>query len=82
MDDIYISKSRKNSQDFIVEIPEDEFLSPSPGDNQPPENGKKKKKHRLLRFIAKAVATVFILSSVFIFFCSPFVRDDNRLALC
>lgn len=78
MDDIYISRKRKNSQDFIVEIPEDEFLSPSPEDNEPPQK-KKKKKHRFLRFIAKTVAAIFILSSVFIFFfaaVSGYTRKD------
>ena len=78
MDDIYISRKRKNSQDFIVEIPEDEFLSPSPEDNEPPQK-KKKKKHRFLRFIAKTVAAIFILSYVFIFFfaaVSGYTRKD------
>ncbi|MBE6821012.1 MAG: LytR family transcriptional regulator [Ruminococcaceae bacterium] len=76
MDDIYISKKRKNSQDFIVEIPEDEFLSSPPEDNEPPQ---KKKKHRFLRFIAKVVAAIFILSSIFIFFfaaASGYTRND------
>ena len=80
MDDIYISRKRKNSQDFIVEIPEDEFLSPSPEDNEPPQKKKKKKKkHRFMRFIAKTVAAILILSYVFIFFfaaVSGYTRKD------
>lgn len=78
MDDIYISGKRRNSQDFIVEIPEDEFLSSPPEDNKPPQK-KKKKKHRFLRFIAKVVTAIFILSSVFIFFfaaVSGYTRND------
>ncbi len=78
MDDIYISKNRKNAKDFIVEIPEDEFLSPPPEDKEPPQK-KKKKKHRFLRLIAKVVAVIFILSSAFIFLfaaASGYTRND------
>lgn len=78
MDDIYISKKRKNSQDFIVEIPEDEFLSAPPENNEPPEK-KKKKNHRLVKFTAKVVAVIFILSSCFIFLfaaTSGYTRND------
>ena len=79
MDDIYISKKPRNSQDFIVEIPEDEFLSPPPEDNEPPKKAKKKKKHRLVRSIAKVVAVIFTLSSTFIFLfaaASGYTRND------
>lgn len=80
MDDIYISNKRRNSQDFIVEIPEDEFLSPPPEDNEPPKK-KKRKKHRFLRFITKVVALIFILSSCVIFLfaaASGYTRNDLK----
>ncbi len=77
MDDIYISKKRKRSDDFIVEIPEDEFFSPEPPQNNEPP--KKKKKHRFLRFIVTVVAVVLLLSSGFIFLfsaASGYTRND------
>lgn len=80
MDDIYISKKRRRSDDFIVEIPEEEFLLPEPPeDYEPPKKKRKRKKHRFLRFIATALALVFLLTSGFIFMfasASGYTRND------
>ncbi len=79
MDDIYISKKRRRSDDFIVEIPEDEFLPQTPPEDDEPPKKKKKKKHRLLRFIATVLAVMFLLASGFIFLfaaASGYTRND------
>ena len=77
MDDIYISKKRKRADDFIVEIPEDEFLTPEPPQNNKPP--KKKKKRRFFRFIVTVIAVILFLSSSFIFLfsaASGYTRND------
>lgn len=77
MEDIYISKKRQNSGDFVVTIPDDD--PPPPQDDKPPKKEKKKKKHRFLKFIAITVALLLIVSSGFIFFfsaASGYTRKD------
>ncbi len=79
MDDIYISKKRRRSDEFIVEIPQDEFLPPIPPEDEPLAKSKKKKKHRFIRFIITFSAVLFLLSSAFIFLFSAgsgYTRND------
>ena len=79
MEDIYISKKRRNSDDFIVEIPEDEFLPPSPPDDNEPPKKKKKRKKGFLKFTATLLAVIFLCSSSFIFLFSAvsgYTRKD------
>ncbi len=80
MEDIYVSKSRKNSGNFVVTIPDDPVLPPTPPQFQEPQKPhKKKKKHRLLKTIALIMVVAFILSSGLIFVfaaASGYTRDD------
>ena len=76
MEDIYISKKRRSS-DEIDFVYLDESVSPPPQD-EPPEK-KKKKKHRLLRFIASVLIIVFLFTSAFIYVfaaASDYTRND------
>lgn len=77
MEDIYISKNRRQSDeiDFVFL---DEPSPPQLPEEEPPKP-KKKKKHRFLKFIATVLITVFVFSSVFIFVfaaMSGYTRND------
>lgn len=77
MEDIYISKKRRNADelDFVYL---DEQPSESPPPEEPPKR-KKKKKHRFLRLVAKVLIAAFLFSSAFIFVfaaASGYTRND------
>lgn len=80
MEDIYISKKRRSS-DEIEFVYLDESVSPPP-QNEPHERKKKKnkkKKHRLFRFIASVLIIVFLFISAFIYVfaaASDYTRND------
>lgn len=65
MEDIYISKKKRQSDDIDFVIL-DEPSAPIP---EPPEENpkKKRKKHRFLKFVLKSAVAVFAFVSVFIF---------------
>lgn len=78
MEDIYISKRRRNSEDFDVVYLDEPAPAPPPQD-EPPKRKKKKKKHRLLKFIATVLILALLLSSAFIFLlasASGYTRSD------
>lgn len=79
MEDIYISNKRRNSRNFVVNIPEDHAPIPQPPEDFEPPKRKKKKKHRLL----KTIAFLLIISTLFVscFICvlaaaSGYTRND------
>ena len=62
MEDIYISKKRRQSEDIdFVFLNEP---TPPPNEEKPPE--KEKKKHGFLKFIATVIIVVFLFSSIFL----------------
>ncbi len=74
MEDIYISKKKREPQeitfDFLEEPP-----SPTEPENEPP----KKKKHRFLKVIGSVILSLFLFSFVFIFVfssLSDYTRSD------
>ena len=76
MEDIYISKKRRQSEniDFVFL---DEPTPPPPPEEEPPE--KKKKKHGFLKFTATVFIIIFLFSSTFIFVfaaMSGYTRND------
>ncbi len=76
MEDIYISKKRRNS-DEIEFVFLDESVSPPPQDEPPKQ--KRKKKHHLLKFITSVMIIVFLFTSAFIFVfaaASDYTRND------
>lgn len=79
MEDIYISNKRRNSGNFVVNIP-DEYIPPEPPEDfEPPESPRKKKKHRLLKTVALILILSFILVSGFIYVlatASGYTRND------
>ena len=78
MEDIYISKKRRNASDLEV-INLDNSSPPPPLHEDKPPKQKMKKKHRLLKFIATVLVFLFLLSSTFIFVfaaASGYTRND------
>lgn len=78
MEDIYISKKRRSS-DEIDFVYLDEPVSPAPQDEPPQKKKRKKKKHRLLKFIASVLIIVFLFTSAFIYVfaaASDYTRND------
>ena len=76
MEDIYISKKRRQSEniDFVFL---DEPTPPPPLEEEPPE--KEKKKHGFLKFTATVLIIIFLFSSTFIFVfaaMSGYTRND------
>lgn len=76
MEDIYISKKRRQSEniDFVFL---DEPTPPPPPEEEPPE--KKKKKHGFLKFTATVFIIIFLFTSTFIFVfaaMSGYTRND------
>ena len=76
MEDIYISKKRRQSEniDFVFL---DEPTPPPPPEEEPPE--KKKKKHGFLKFTATVLVIIFLFLSTFIFVfaaMSGYTRND------
>ncbi len=78
MEDIYISKKRRSSDEIdFVFLDNQQPLSPEP-ENEPPKP-QKKKKHRFLKFIATVLIIAFLFSSAFIFVfaaASGYTRND------
>lgn len=77
MEDIYISNKRRNSGNFVVNIP-DEYIPPVPPENfEPPEPPKKKRK--TFKKILTIIILLFLLISGFIFVfasSSGYTRND------
>ena len=74
MEDIYISKKRRQSDEFDFV-----FLNETPPPPQEEKPKEKKKKHRFLKFIATLLIVAFLFSSVFIFVfaaASGYTRND------
>lgn len=79
MEDIYISNKRRNSGNFVVNIPDDPMPVPPPPEDYEPPKPKKKKKHRLLKAIAVLLILSILLSSCFIYVfaaASGYTRND------
>lgn len=78
MEDIYISKKRRQSEDIDF-VFLNESTPPPPHNEEPPEEKKVKKKHGFLKFIATALIILFLFSSTFIFVfatMSGYTRND------
>lgn len=76
MEDIYISKKRRSSDEIEFVYLEEPALPPP--QNEQPEK-KRKKKHRLLKFIASVLVIVFLFTSAFIYVfatASDYTRND------
>ncbi len=79
MEDIYISNKRRNSGNFVVNIPQEPLPPPPPEDYEPSEPPRKKKKHRFLKAIAIILIISFIAASGFIYVfaaVSGYTRND------
>ncbi len=77
MEDIYISKRRRASDE--IEFVYLDEPSPVPPPEEPPHKKRKRKKHRLLKFIASTLIIAFLFSSAFIFVfaaASDYTRND------
>ncbi len=77
MEDIYISKKRRASDE--IEFVYLDEPSPVPPPEEPPHKKKKRKKHRMLKFIASVLIIAFLFSSAFIFVfaaASDYTRND------
>ncbi len=69
MDDIYISKDKKSSnQNFSVEIPEDDFLKGGNGPQKPKKvkKSQKHKKHRAIKTVISIALVLFLISTTLI----------------
>lgn len=78
MEDIYISKKRRQSEDIDF-VFLNESTPPPPYNEEPPEEKKEKKKHGFLKTIATVLIILFLFSSTFIFVfaaMSGYTRND------
>lgn len=76
MEDIYISKRKKNAEDFEISLLE---MPPEPPQNQNPPPSKKRKKRGFIRTLATILVFVLLFSSAFIFMfaaVSGYTRED------
>ncbi len=74
MEDIYISKKKREPQEITFDFLEEPPSPPEPG-NEPP----KKKKHRFFKVICSIILSLFLFSFVFIFVfasLSDYTRSD------
>lgn len=79
MEDIYISKKRRNSGQFVVNLPDDPIEQMPPEDNKPPKPEKKKKKHKAFKRLIVVLLMIFLFVSSFIFVfaaTSNYTRND------
>ncbi len=77
MEDIYISKKKRQSEDIDFVFLDEPSPPPPPHEEEPPKN--KRKKHRFLKFIATVLIVVFLFTSTFIFVfaaMSGYTRND------
>ncbi len=78
MEDIYISKKRRSSDEIDLVFLDNQQPMPPEPENEPPKR-KKKKKHRFLRLIATVLIIAFLFASAFIFVfaaASGYTRND------
>ena len=77
MEDIYISKKRRSSDEIDFVFLDNQLPSPPEPEFEPPK--RKKKKHGFLKFIASVLIIAFLFSSAFIFVfaaASGYTRND------
>ncbi len=77
MEDIYISKKKRQSENIDFVFLDEPSPPPPPYEEEPPK--KKRKKHRFLKFIATVLIVVFLFTSTFIFIfasMSGYTRND------
>ncbi len=78
MEDIYISNKRRNSGNFVVNIPPEQYSAPPPENYEPPKPPKKKK-HTFLKVIAVLLIAAVVFSTAFIYVfaaASGYTRND------
>ena len=77
MEDIYISKKKRQSEDIDLVFLDEPTPPPPPYEEETPK--RKRKKHRFLKFIATVLIIAFLFTSTFIFIfaaMSGYTRND------